>query len=500
LSAERIERILMAFTVDPKGANDSFSSLSAFNETNAAPIIKMVDGSYILLQHYSLLEALYESPFFWMTGDKSYAATASKNRGAFVEKFLADRLVRVFGTKHVFQNVDIYKGKDRVSDADVLVIFGDTAIVVQAKSKRLTIEARKGNDLQLKDDFKKAIQDTYDQAMLCSEALLGVEYRFVSASGDEIVFPKRPTKIFPVCAVSDHFPALAAQARQFLKIRVVENVHTAIITDVFFLDVLTEILETPLHFLNYLTLRAKADKKLLVNQELTNLGYHLKHNLWLEDKYDLVNLGDDFTSSLDIAMSARRLGVPGERTPKGILTRFDGTPIGRLISEFEASAIPELVGIGMLFLQLDSDTAKHINRGVDRLVGSAANDGRLHDMSVPTGAENSGFTIHVSPHPEEVARGRLSTHCKIRKYDAKADAWYGLLLAPGTGDIRGALAIDGKWKFDAEMEKALSAWPKKPVVPIATLSQGSLRRKVGRNELCPCGSGKKYKKCCLNNS
>ena len=25
-------------------------------------------------------------------------------------------------------------------------------------------------------------------------------------------------------------------------------------------------------------------------------------------------------------------------------------------------------------------------------------------------------------------------------------------------------------------------------------------RKVGRNNPCPCGSGKKYKKCCLNNS
>ncbi len=25
-------------------------------------------------------------------------------------------------------------------------------------------------------------------------------------------------------------------------------------------------------------------------------------------------------------------------------------------------------------------------------------------------------------------------------------------------------------------------------------------KKVGRNEPCPCGSGKKYKKCCLNKS
>ena len=26
----------------------------------------------------------------------------------------------------------------------------------------------------------------------------------------------------------------------------------------------------------------------------------------------------------------------------------------------------------------------------------------------------------------------------------------------------------------------------------------SKQNKIGRNEPCPCGSGKKYKKCCLN--
>jgi preprotein translocase subunit SecA len=32
-----------------------------------------------------------------------------------------------------------------------------------------------------------------------------------------------------------------------------------------------------------------------------------------------------------------------------------------------------------------------------------------------------------------------------------------------------------------------------PGPPAAAVS----RRKVGRNDPCPCGSGKKYKKCCL---
>ena len=329
IELETIERIIATFCVDRDKANASFSSLSAFNETNAAPIIKSSDASYILFQHYSMLEALYEAPFFWMARDKSYYPTASRNRGEFVENFLADRLSRVFGPRHVFRNVDIYKGKDRFSEADVLVLYGDRAIVVQAKAKRLTIEARKGNDLQLKDDFKKAIHEAYDQALLCSKALLSEEYRFVLPSGDEVNVSKKPEKIFPLCVVSDHYPALAAQARQFLKIEASEIIQPPIVTDVFFVDVLTEILELPLHFLNYIALRAKFDKKLLVSRELTNLGFHLRHNLWVEDKYDMVNLGDDFTSSLDIAMYARRLGVPGERLPKGILTRFDGLPIGK---------------------------------------------------------------------------------------------------------------------------------------------------------------------------
>ena len=497
LSRECIENVIAAFTVDRTNQNPSFMTLSSFNETNAAPIIQVADDTFVLLQSYSLLEAIYETPFFWMLGDKNYASMASENRGQFAEQFLADRLRTVFGDNHVFQNVDIYKGKSRFAEADVLVIYGNRTIVVQAKSKRLTIEARKGNDLQLRSDFKKAIEDAYDQALDCAHALQRDEYRFVLPSGKELEFEARPSTIFPVCVVADHFPALAAQAQQFLKIRAGKGVQPPIVTDIFFTDVLAEILENPFQFLNYMALRAKADEQLLVNQELTILGYHLKHNLWLEEKYSMVNLGDDFTSSLDIAMTARRLGVPGEHVPKGILTRFDGTPIGRLISEFETHPAPELVSLGLMFLQLSSDAAKHINNGINQLVRLSANDGKLHDFSIPHELESSGVTIHASPFDDEKAKTRLSTHCQLRKYDTKSDAWFGLLLAPGTGNLRGAMLIEEKWKPDTKLDEALKSWPTKPMVPLSSLSKRPFRRKIGRNERCPCGSGLKYKKCCM---
>ncbi len=231
IEIEIIERIISAFSLERTRKNEEFVSPGAFNETNAAPIITLSDGACVLFQNYSLLEAMYEAPFFWMVGDKSYRDTASKNRGAFAEQFLADRLARVFGSQHILQNVDIYRGKDRLAEADVLVLYGNQAIVVEAKAKRLTIEARKGNDRQLKDDFKKAIHDAYAQAQLCAEAMLDETCRFVLASGDEVSFSRRPSRVFPLCVVSDHYPALAIQARQFLEIKTTDIIQPPVVTD-----------------------------------------------------------------------------------------------------------------------------------------------------------------------------------------------------------------------------------------------------------------------------
>ncbi|SEI14638.1 Preprotein translocase subunit SecA (ATPase, RNA helicase) [Tardiphaga sp. OK245] len=492
LSDDKVEAILAAFSYGPDDRNSSFTALNEFNATNSAPILKFTDGSYALFQNYSFKEAIYESPFFWMAGDKSYAETASANRGIFTESFVTDRLTTVFGPSRVFRNVDIYKGKNRFSEADTLVLYGDHALIVQAKSKRLTIEARKGNDLQLKDDFKKAIQNAYDQALLCAEALIGDDFKFICQTGTEITINKKPSVIFPICVVSDHYPALAFQARQFLKAKNTPSFKPPLATDVFTIDVMTEMLDSPLHFLNYLALRARVDGKILVSQELTTLGFHLKHNLWLDSKYDMVNLGEDFGGSLDIAMLARRNGFPGEKTPKGLLTRFDGLTIGALFSAIERAASPQLTGIGLLFLQLSTKTAKALSRGIDQIIAASRRDHENHDLSIAIDG-GGGITVHCNSLPEAIARDRLIAHCKVRKYDTQGDVWHGLLLDPATGMIRGATTIDEKWQPNGEMDAIMAKWPKRNPVPISRLK--SRPKKIGRNDSCPCGSGKKYKRC-----
>ena len=291
IASEKVERFLAAFSCGLDERNATFTALNEFNAFNSTPILRTGEETYLLLQHYSLLETIYESPFFWMIADKDYSPTALRNRGAFAEKFVAERLESVFGAVRILRNVDIYKGKNRFAEADVLLLYGDRAIVVQAKSKRLTIKARKGDAFQLQDDFKKAIQDAYDQAVLCAEAICSDGFKFKDRSGAEIFIRNKPRVIFPICVVSDHYPALAFQCGQFLKATVTESVQAPLVTDVFAFDVIAEMLNTPLHFLNFLSLRARSDEKLLVNSELTSLGFHLKQNLWFDSDYDMVDLG-----------------------------------------------------------------------------------------------------------------------------------------------------------------------------------------------------------------
>ncbi len=177
-----VERVLESFALPVGETNQGFAALDDFNVANALPLLRVNQSDFLLFQGYSLVEALYEAPFYWMSADKAYRATAMGNRGRFAEAFSADRLQRVFGASRVHTNVDIYESKGRkLGEVDVLVIFANRAIVLQAKSKRLTLEARKGNDQVIKDDFKKSVQDSYDQGRLCASALTDPGYRFVGA-------------------------------------------------------------------------------------------------------------------------------------------------------------------------------------------------------------------------------------------------------------------------------------------------------------------------------
>jgi hypothetical protein len=494
VSLKEVNAVLDAFTLQNR--NPCFGDASAFNSAAAAPLIALPDGRVLLLQYYNIVEALYESPFYWMGSDDAYKTTAFKHRGEFTESFVARRLAKVFGAKNVLSNVDLFQGRNKTGEIDVLVIFGDRLIVVQAKSKRLTLEARKGNDGQIKADFQKAITDSYEQGLLCARHLLAGDCVLRNPQGSEIKLPCKPKEIFILNVVSDHYPALSFQARQFLKYEASEGIRPPFIMDLFLLDAMTEMLETPLRLLGYVNQRAMQADKLVIHHELVALSFHLKENLWLSDKNDMVHLGDDISADLDLAMTVRREGIPGNRTPDGILTRFAGTAFERLIRQIEQRGDPATIELGFFLLTLGEDTCRHIDNGIREVTRRAKADGAVHDFTVSIGEAQEGICIHCNIGDSDAAAKKLAAHCHLRKYTLKARKWFGLCLDTDES-IRMGVALDYPWGQSNEMDAQTAGMQRRP----GTNLKGSASKwgsgKIGRNDPCPCGSGLKYKKCHL---
>ena len=403
----------------------------------------------------------------------------------------------VFGKKHVYANVHIVESKGRrLGEIDVLVVFGDRAIVLQAKSKRLTLESRRGNDKQIQDDFKKSVQDAYDQGYLCASVLNDTNYQLKDAAGNGVPLPVPLKEIYVLCVVSDHYPSLAFQARQFLEVKESETIKPPFVIDVFALDVIAEMLDSPLRFLSYVNRRTGYADRVLAAHELTTLGYHLKSNLWLDADNSMLVLPDDLSTDLMIAMAARRDGVAGQKTPDGILTRFNDTSVGAIIGQIEAVAEPAAIDLGFLLLTLGEDAVGLANKAIPKIARMARSDGKPHDMTVAIDKESAGLTIHATARSDEVASAALRDHCLRRKYLQKASTWYGMCLRPSHAQLRFALKLDFPWTQEPRMDQALKDM-KKPITPLQAFAELERKPKTGRNEPCSCGSGRKYKKCCL---
>ena len=497
VSIDTVRAIIDAFILPNHEKNSGFQTVSDFNVTNALPLLPVRESIYVCFKGYTIAESLYESPFYWMLEDRSYIATADKHRGEFTEDYCAERLIDVFGRNRVLKNVSIYRGKDIVAEIDVLVLFADRAIIVQEKSKRLTIEARKGTDKQLRDDFKRSIQAAYDQGLSCAKFLSNSSMHLTADDGSPITVKAPLTEIYIFCVLCEHYPALSFQARQFLKIETTNTIKPPFVMDVFTLDVVAEMLNTPLHFLSYINRRVGYADRVMSSHELTILSYHLKKNLWIDPEYDMFQLHDDISADLDAALLSRREGLPGPHTPDGILTRTAKSSVGRLIKKIEYMEEAGSINLGFMLLTLNEETINQLSAGIDAICRKSMKDGKHHDVTIGVGGGETGITVHSNFETDKRAREKLAWHCEKRKYAQRAKTWYGLCLHPGGGAIRFGISFDFTWTQSDEMDKVVADLPKGGKNLNLKTHARSGSRKIGRNDPCPCGSGKKYKKCCL---
>ena len=116
-------------------------------------------------------------------------------------------------------------------------------------------------------------------------------------------------------------------------------------------------------------------------------------------------------------------------------------------------------------------------------------------------AEGYGLTFYCSNEPGNLAGPRLERYCGRRKYKEGANQWFGLCIIPRGMEFGFGCCLSFPWVQDAAMDEETQGM--KTPMPIneamlALQARPNRKRKVGRNDPCACGSGLKFKKCCLN--
>jgi len=491
LDCAKAKIILEKFSICGGDKDIKIDSMFSYNKSATHPFVKIGDNVYISFLEYSAFSALYENPFYWIASDKKYMGQHSQSRGSFVEEFTERMLLKVFPEKHVHRNIIFRDNAGKaVGEADAILFYGYRAFIVQAKSKRLTLASWNGDDNAIASDFQAAVQHAYDQAIDCVRHLQNGVTAYVDGVALDVGAHGPFREFYPICITSEHYPALSMQSSVLLQQAAEPQVYPAIVTDIFTLDIIVEMLDTPLYFTDYLAKRAKVGNRLHVSHELVALGWYIKNNIYIKENSMYV-LADDVMVDLDLAVLVRRQGLPGKALPDGQLNRFDDTPIAPILDFIKVSERPDIQRLGEVLLSMSAETSAELSRGISQARSMTMRDLGRHDISICLEG-GGGITVHCNAARSKEAAASLTAHCNMRKYVEKADAWYGVAVGLD-GDPMFMTGLEFPWQYDAELEA--DSGPLR-LSRITHALHGS--RKIGRNHLCPCGSGRKYKRCCLN--
>jgi hypothetical protein len=483
---EPVKAFLQAFSLVPGSVNSGLRFPSQFNELQSRPIVQLRDGRYFLPVGFNLSEAIYESPFFWMNLDEAYRPTALLHRGQFAENATATLLKTVFGPSNVYTDVEIDESKGKtLTDVDVLAVVGNKAVITQVKSKRLTELAKLGDETRLTGDFKLAVQEAYDQGLLSRRALLGKKARLFSR-GEEIHLSESIDDAYILCITVDHYPAVMHQLDVYLTKEVEDPFPVAI--SIFDLDILAFYLADPFEFAYYLRQRTALSAYYKADTEMSLLGMHLKEKLFKKKEADVEVVDSTFAQLVDANFPVLRGSVPKTAAADKLHHKWKNPEFETLVSQAKSSNEPGFTDAVFFLYDLAGAGADALIQTLELLKRKSATDHKSHDARLPLSDDQGGMTIVSEPKSFVALEEKLIGLSRLGKYKSKANVWLGLGCLATSNRIVDAMVFSKEpWRPDPELEELSKLLRGRPTLPSG--------KKVGRNQPCPCNSGKKYKHC-----
>ena len=423
-----------------------------------------------------------------MSKDSTYRDVAYDNRGDAIEEMAFKMLKEVFGDQNTYRGVRVMRGKDVVTDIDVLAVAGNKAVIVQAKAKRLTELSKRGDIESVKLDFSKAIQSAYDQALKSRKAVIEERNLLRDSGGQTVELHEDLDDAYIICLTGDHYPAIATQLHAFLGKRSVDPYPLAM--SVFDLDILTFYLTDPFDFLYYLRQRSSFAEHFFADCEMALLGFHLKSKLYPFEHADIAWIDSSSAELIDSNFPIAKGFRPGTEVAKKPFHYWRNKDFNQIVQALKNSGIPGFTDAIFFLFDLAGAGADNIIEHIHEKMQATLFDGDVHSISMPSLGSGRGLSFVSYPDSFESIQEQFLYFAQSTKYKHRADDWLVLGSVAGSTEFVDMFFYSReKWQYDSELEKAANV-----ALKHGTMVRGN-RQKIGRNDPCFCESGLKYKKC-----
>lgn len=465
------------------------------------PFIK-IDENYYCFDYYSFSDNFYRAIQKAVSRlESGYNWSAVQQRTS--ESMTAEIFKNLLPGCSVYQNNYYPKNNSlkQMCENDLIIQYYDVIIIVEIKAGSFVFTSPLTDFEQHIKSYKSLIENpeiqcqrTYDYLASNPIALLYNEDKSEKTSIDM----SKIEDVYMMSVTVDNINTFAARAEKLSFINSKCNAISIAIDD---LMIYQDYFESPLVFLHYLKNRrdATALKYLVPTDELDHLGMYIHHNCYamhFEDtKTDRLNpVG--YRVDLDTYYNQK---YHQELNP---IKPIQNIPVlfKEMVSYLDKTDLNNKVRVSSYLLDFSTEAKNAFSSQVERVFEHQKNTKRATVFGT---AGNGKYDLRYSCYVAEPGVEMIS------ESEQQDYVWSNMLWNGEDNRVQINLNLDS----NMDVKSVSATFHNRNEIPDDKkddlYAQGKQRaqdrmnryvaehgHKIGRNELCPCGSGKKYKKCC----
>lgn len=475
--------------------------LDLHKNINKKPVIK-IDDNYFYLVISRLLDNL----------DRIVLKDLYKQNKKLIKE-VADTCENLVGNyiKEIINDADIltsnfYKSDGKMCENDVLIFFDNYLLIIEVKSGSFTPDVALNNFASHLISLKKLVEEASSQTNRFYETLKNNQTLDIFNSNNKNSKKKCTInlndykEIFKIVVTLEGFNEIEARAD---KIGILDLSKDIIVCSLDDLKVYSDYFKNnPTQFLHYMTYRRMATntKGIELFDELDHLGLYIEHNCYPVTADNLMEepinhiLWESPREDLDLYYNGKYIGgdwivdKPIQKIPYRLSEMIDFVNHNLIFKN--VSSISYL-------LDLSGNQKEELFKNIEMFINYYINSGKIKYAFVRNHFNNLVFLsciVNNNDFDESIVFDDIYANMKITNSE-EANVLF--LYYDGNKklvNITYTLLTSKDEKFSSEKIDEIVEMIK--IKRFEKRNYSNKKNKIGRNELCPCGSGIKYKKCC----